>query len=160
MQRAMTLLLEAMGLQWYQGPGDRLVVEALHGSVALEALVKRAEYHPDWVDLFGGDERHLLLAEEITVRRMLRCAPYAYLVCLCEQEQGCTVYSTVDLLCMPKRRVERLGGGVWLLDRRDGQAFDTLRDALVWSLSEERSVEFFATTGCYRRYAGEVIPDR
>lgn len=150
-------VLAQLGAEWYVGPGARFIVEAEHGSTAFEVTEKRGPYREEWVKLFGRPEEHLLILEEITVRRLLRCAPYAYMLCPDRAQGTCTVYSAIDFLCMPKRRVDRIGGGVWLVDKRDGYTFPSMDGAVAWALSPERVDEFFTTTGCYRGYVEEEV---
>lgn len=123
----------------------------------------------NWGKVFRSTE-HLFILDDLAVRRLLKHGPKSF--CLIKDSSHAPhlyyVYSLVDLLCMPKRRVRRpiernlpMHKGKWLVDLRDAAAFDSLPDALAYLLSYDKLFPaiFQNHLDCWGNYPSEQITE-
>jgi hypothetical protein len=137
-------------------------------NVALELKEKRQRYRQRWEDLAQIPEADLFALDEVAARKLLPFAPYAFLLYHDDTGRGrpYVLYSILDLLCAPKVRTqrpiklrnERLKAK-WLLNRRHGQAYAGLNDALAGLLAylERDLANDVRGLGPHGRYEGEIV---
>lgn len=113
-------------------------------------------------------QENLFIIDDLAARKLLRHAPLSF--CLIKDSSIAPtmyyIYSVVDLLCVPKRRVKRpiertvkAFKGKWLLDLRDAAAFAGLADAIHYMLTYEKkfSLIFSEHIDCWGKYPSEEI---
>jgi hypothetical protein len=111
----------------------------------------------------------LFIMDDLAARKLLRCAPLSF--CIIRDSSNPPVmyyvYSVVDLMCVPKKRVRRpiarsvkTFKGKWMLNLRDAAAFDSLADAMKYMLSYNKKFPaiFGGHIDCWGRYPSEQIP--
>lgn len=121
----------------------------------------------NWSEAPAAQE-NLFIIDDLAARKLLRHAPLSF--CLIKDssisQSMYYIYSIVDLLCVPKKRVKRpieksvkTFKGKWLLDLRDAAAFDELSDAMNYMLSYEKKFPliFSEQIDCWGKYPSEEI---
>lgn len=149
-EQAMKAELDALGWEHadntheYDQP-DFYVYRTIRGKrvrIAFELKDKRQSYRPAWGEKAHVPEAELLIVDEVAVRKLLAWSPRAFLLFkdLTRPAQPYVLYTVLDLLCLPRVRVQRPIShqekrlkAKWLLDRRHGRAFSELRDVLVYA---------------------------
>lgn len=108
--------------------------------IAVELKEKRQHYRARWSEAAGIPSAELLVVDEVAVRKLVAWAPRAHLLFWDETRPAApyVLYSIVDLICMPKVRVQRpiaLNSprlkAKWLLDRRHGREMADLKAAFA-----------------------------
>jgi len=108
--------------------------------LALELKEKRQHYRDRWAELAGVPEVELLVVDEVALRKLVAWAPRAHLLFWDDTrpDRPYVLFSIIDLLCVPKVRVQRpitlnspLLKAKWLLDRRHGQIMADLKTVLA-----------------------------
>jgi hypothetical protein len=108
--------------------------------LALELKEKRQHYRERWAELAGVPETNLLVVDEVALRKLVAWAPRAHLLFWDETrpDRPYVLFSIIDLLCVPKVRVQRpitlnspLLKAKWLLDRRHGRDVADLDSVLA-----------------------------
>ncbi|MEA3337982.1 MAG: hypothetical protein U9R25_19000 [Chloroflexota bacterium] len=109
--------------------------------VALEAKEKRQHYRQGWVQEVDFPEELLLVQDEVSARKLLVHAPRAFLLFWDHtvEMDPFVCFTIIDLFCQPRVRIERPINrqtrrvkAKWLLDRRNGRAFQHLRDVFAF----------------------------
>jgi hypothetical protein len=113
-------------------------------------------------------EEHLFIIDDLAARKLLFHAPLAF--CLIKNSSMSPpmfhIFSVVDLLCVPKKRVRRpieksvkTFKGKWLLDLRDAAVFDQLGDAIAYMLTYEKNFSYIFKEhiDCWGKYPSEQI---
>ncbi len=121
----------------------------------------------NWSEATAAQE-HLFIIDDLAARKLLQHAPLSF--CLIKDSSLSPSmyysYSIVDLLCIPKKRVNRpieksvkALKGKWLLDLRDAAAFEDLADAMAYILSYEKKFPsiFSSHIDCWGKYPSEEI---
>ena len=133
--------------------------------VFVEVKEKKQRYRDAWVDASGIAEEDLFILDELSARKIILRSPRAYLVVHDENSERIVLYGSLELLTIPKVRVNRsIDGGVatykgkWLIDFRHGEAFASVPEALV-SIKRRCSSEDEAwrSLACHGRYPDEVV---
>jgi hypothetical protein len=108
--------------------------------IAVELKEKRQHYRARWSEAAGIPSAELLVVDEVSVRKLVAWAPRAHLLFWDDTRPDApyVLYSIVDLICMPKVRVQRpiaLNSprlkAKWLLDRRHGREMADLKAAFA-----------------------------
>ncbi len=148
-EQAMKAELDALGWEYTDNTSafdqpDFLVFRTIKGKrvrIAFELKDKRQAYRPGWADAAHVPETELLIVDEVALRKLLAWSPRAFLLFkdLTRPGQPYVLYTVLDLLCLPRVRVQRPIShqekrlkAKWLIDRPHGHLFSELRDALVW----------------------------
>lgn len=132
----------------------------------LEVKQKKQRYRDAWVEIAGVDEEQLFILDELAVRKIVRRCPRAYLLIQDQIMGRFTVVSALELIAMPKARVNRsidatvsTFKGKWLIDLRNGEVGESLEEAISYlkrrAVSED---EYWNGLACYGRFEGESIP--
>lgn len=113
-------------------------------------------------------QEFLFIIDDLAARKLLQHAPLSF--CLIKDSSISPpmlyIYSIVDLLCIPKKRVKRpiertvkAFKGKWLIDLRDAAVFDALGDALDYMLTYKRKFPLIFNThiDCWGRYPSEEV---
>jgi hypothetical protein len=147
-EQAMIAALEAFGWQYedqtkaFERP-DLMVLSTIRGKqvhVAIELKEKRQHYRGRWATLAHAPEEDLLVVDEVSARKLLACAPRAFLLFWdrTRPDRPYIMYTIIDLFCLPKTRVQRpikLNSdrlkAKWLLDARHGHAYPDLNHTLA-----------------------------
>ena len=121
----------------------------------------------NWSEAATTQESFFII-DDLAARKLLRHAPLSF--CLIKDSSVSPamyyIYSIVDLLCIPKKRVKRpiersvkTFKGKWLLDLRDAAAFDELPDAINYMLTYEKKFPliFHEHIDCWGKYPSEEI---
>ncbi|MEK7251528.1 MAG: hypothetical protein AAB209_14015 [Bacteroidota bacterium] len=121
----------------------------------------------NWSEATTAQE-NLFIIDDLAARKLLLHAPLSF--CLIKDSSISPtmyyIYSIIDLLCIPKKRVKRpieksvrAFKGKWLLDLRDAAAFDELPDAINYMLSYEKKFPliFSKHIDCWGKYPSEEI---
>ncbi len=121
----------------------------------------------NWREAITSQE-HLFIIDDLAARKLLRHAPLSF--CLIKDSSLSPAmyytYSIVDLLCIPKKRVNRpieksvkAFKGKWLLDLRDAAVFEGLADAMSYILTYEKKFPsiFGSHIDCWGKYPSEEI---
>ena len=113
-------------------------------------------------------EKYFFILDDLSARKILLRSPRSFLL-IRDSSRGAHyyVFSIVDLLCIPKKRVRRIleGNttsfkGKWLIDLRHGKAFDELDAAVKFMTEYPKNFEriFKDHIDCWGEYEGENIP--
>ena len=113
-------------------------------------------------------EEDIFIIDDLAARKLLLHAPRSFCLIKDSSAKAITyfVYSIVDLLCIPKKRVRRpiertvrTFKGKWLVDLRDAAVFDELDDAINYMLTYEKKFHllFSEHIDCWGTYPSEVI---
>lgn len=134
--------------------------------IFLEVKEKKQRYRDLWAELADVPEDHLFILDELAVRKIMLRAPRAYLLVHDAIAGLFAVFGALELLTMPKTRVNRsIDGGVptfkgkWLIDRRNGESCETVEEAVSFikrRLSSED--EYWKALACHARYENESLP--
>ena len=134
--------------------------------VFLEVKEKKQRYREAWTEACAVAEPDLFILDELAARKIMLRAPRGYLLVNDSLNERLVVFSALELLTVPKARVNRsIDGGVatfkgkWLIDLRHGNEWASLGEALAFvkrrSSSEE---ELWGSLACYGRYDDERLP--
>lgn len=134
--------------------------------IFLEVKEKKQRYREAWVQAAGLTEIDLFILDELAARKLVLRSPRAYLLINDVPGERFAVTGALDLITMPKSRVNRsIDGGVatfkgkWLIDLRNTEAFGDLAGAVAYL--KRRSVgedEYWKALACHGRYEGENLP--
>lgn len=113
-------------------------------------------------------QEHLCIVDDLAVRKLLLHAPLSFFIIKDSALEPIMyyVYSIVDLLCIPKRRINRpiersvrTLKGKWLLDLRDAAAFDDLVEAMEYVIRYKKKFPRIFSThiSCWGRYPSETL---
>lgn len=113
-------------------------------------------------------QENLFIIDDLAARKLLHHAPLSF--CLIKDSSISPtmfyIYSIVDLLCIPKKRVKRpiersvkAYKGKWLLDLRDAAVFNELADAMKYMMQYEKKFPliFSEHIDCWGKYPSETI---
>jgi hypothetical protein len=130
---------------------------------------QRVNVH-NWQGAEAIPEEHLFLLDDLAARKILLKSPRSFLLVQDCSRRPLTyyVFSIVDLLCMPKRRVNRALArtdgptalkGKWYLDLRHGARHESLDAALSYmqEYPKQFDVVFKSHIACWGTYAGEEV---
>jgi hypothetical protein len=138
-------------------------------NVYFDAKEKRKQFSMhNWREA-NTPQEYFFIVDDLAVRKMLYHAPDSF--CLIRDSSASPamyyVYSIVDFLCIPKRRVRRpikrtvlAFKGKWLVDLRDAACFDELADAVKYMTVYRRKHKtiFEEHIDCWGSYRSEKIP--
>jgi hypothetical protein len=113
-------------------------------------------------------QEYFFIMDDLAARRLLLHAPRSFVLIKDSSivSPMYYIYSVVDLLLIPKRRVRRpiekrvkTFKGKWLVDLRDAAAFDNLPDAIHYMLNYEKTFpRIFGThIDCWGHYPSEHV---
>lgn len=113
-------------------------------------------------------QENLFIIDDLAARKLLLHAPLSFVLIKDSSSDHAAyfVYSIVDLLCIPKRRVNRpierivkALKGKWLLDLRDAAIFDELSDALEYIIKYKSKFPriFSKHISCWGKYPSEEV---
>ena len=127
---------------------------------------KRQHYnHKNW-QLTPQSEPHAFIMDDLAARKILAFAPYSGMVVRDNLLGGYYFFSVVDLLLMPKTRVNRpifkekkTLKGKWIIDLRNGLKCNSLEQVyqLFKKYIDKREDLFIHIHDCYGNYVGEDI---
>lgn len=133
--------------------------------VFLEVKEKKQTYRERWVEMAGIPEEQLFILDELAARKIILRSPRAWLLVNDICHERLIVYGALELLTIPKVRVNRsIDGGVatfkgkWLIDLRHGDEFEDMAAALALikrRISSEE--ELWRSLACHGRYEGESV---
>jgi hypothetical protein len=132
----------------------------------VEVKQKKQRYREAWVEASGIDESNLFILDELAARKIIRRCPRSYLLIHDELQSRFSVAGALELITMPKRRINRsidaavsTYKGKWLMDLTHGEVTDSLDEAVAYlkrrSVSED---EYWGSLACHGRYDGENLP--
>jgi hypothetical protein len=112
-------------------------------------------------------EEHFFILDDLAARKVLLKAPHSFVLIRDSVKTPVFyVYSIVDLLCIPKKRVRRAlekntrsFKGKWLLDFRHAEKFETLEQAVKYMVNYPKQFKkiFKEEIDCWGTYEGEQI---
>ena len=94
----------------------------------VEVKAKRQKLTARWSKLVEIPERDLFIMDELSVRRACRHWPEAYFLIHDMPEDRYFLASVVDLVCVERTRVQRVGKGKWLVNLQDFYRVGRLED--------------------------------
>lgn len=162
--------LTANGMPFIDNTGSLETLDFSLTDVNIHFDVKEKKQHINIGKWQGATipEEHLFILDDLAARKILLKSPRSFLLV-----RDCTrtptlfvVFSIVDLLCMPKRRVRRKlerasesVKGKWYTDLRHGAAHGTLANAVTYMklYPEQFPAIFKSHIDCWESYEGENI---
>ncbi|HVE76976.1 MAG TPA: hypothetical protein VND22_09480 [Actinomycetota bacterium] len=132
----------------------------------LEVKEKKQSYRSAWVDVGGVPEETLFILDELAARKIVLRGPRAYLLVHDEVRGELYVCGALELVMMPKKRVNRsINGGVatfkgkWLIDLRNCEGVGSLEEAFAYVKRRCSSEdEMWGSLACHGRFVEEAIP--
>ncbi len=112
-------------------------------------------------------EEHFFILDDLAARKVLLKAPQSFVLIRDSVKSPVYyIYSIVDLLCIPKKRVRRAlekkthsFKGKWLIDFRHAAKFETLEHAVKYMVNYPKQFKmiFKEEIDCWGTYEGEQI---
>jgi hypothetical protein len=132
----------------------------------VEVKQKKQRYSDAWVESSGIPESNLFILDELAARKIIRRCPRSYLLIHDQLGSRFSVAGALELITMPKRRVNRsIEAGVstfkgkWLIDLTNGEVSESLSEAVAYlkrrCVSED---DYWDSLACHGRYENESLP--
>lgn len=138
-------------------------------SFHFDAKEKRQHYNLSNWKLTAAQEPHTFIMDDLAARKILAYGPYSGMVVRDNLLGGYYFFSILDLLLMPKTRVNRPIDkvqkglkGKWIIDLRNGQQCASMNEvlALFKRYIAKREDLFLNILECFGDYQGEQIGER
>ncbi len=170
LEREIRTYLQEMGIPFTDGTSSHSALDFLLPglNIALDAKEKTQPFAmKNWSNI-PIQQENLFIIDDLAARKLLLHAPLSFVLIKDSSAEPVMyhVYSIVDLLCIPKRRINRpiersvkALKGKWLLDLRDAAAFDELPEAMEYIVRYKRKFSRIFSThiSCWGKYPSEEI---
>jgi len=131
-----------------------------------DAKEKRQPYNLTNWQLTKDNEPDTFILDDLAARKILAFAPYSGMVVRNNLTQAYHFFSVVDLMMLPKKRVNRpihkmkkAWKGKWIIDLRNGQKCRSMQEVIqcLKEFVQNREQVFVKSLACFGNYYGEEV---